>query len=64
MFGGGRFVLDDEECFVKCKFLKFCMCIGVEFDFCGIREVMDDKMFAIEVLASSTFGAGKENVLV
>ena len=60
-FGGGRFALDDEERFAKCKPLKLRTRTGVEFDFRGIREVMDDKMSATEVLAPPTPGAGKEN---
>ena len=59
--GGGVFGLDDEERFADCKPLVLRTSGGVEFNFRGVREIIDGKMDADEVLAPPTPNAGKEN---
>lgn len=62
MFSGGNFALDDEERFKDCKPLTLTTKNGVQFDFCGIRDVMEGKVDVDEALAPST--PGKENAPV
>jgi hypothetical protein len=62
MFWGGNFALDDEERFKDCKPLTLTTKNGVQFDFCGIRDVMEGKVDVGEALAPST--PGKENAPV
>jgi DNA polymerase alpha subunit A len=62
MFTGGNFALDDEERFKDCKPLTLTTKNGIQFDFCGIRDVMEGTVDASDALAPST--PGKENAPV
>ena len=63
-FGGGAFAMDDDERFADCEPLTLKTRSGEEFDFCGVRAILDGKVRVEDALAPSTPDVGKENTPV